>query len=310
MDALDGTGRNRKRRLEPDERGCPGRSHGNVTVLTSNTQQIFAIRFDPVTGQWTAPQAIEHAVADDTVSDQTMVVDPSGNVTAAWVQRDHLATGIFAARYDALSDAWGAAAPVADSPLTGSFPPLSMGADDAGAVTMAWTRDNDIGCPTEIQAAQLDPGASQWTAPQRLDNNTTDPVGPRYPGVAVDAAGHATVAWMWNSGMQAVRRAPGESWSAPVAVASGGLDTWGNVPLVKADVAGNVAVAWLRDSRAVVARFRCEMASGFRTRPSMRRQPGRLIPRTSRPSPSIPGERSTPPGSHGTTWVALLAMPS
>ena len=230
--------------------------NGNVTVLTSNTQQIFAIRFDPVTGQWTAPRAIEHAVPDDTVSDQTMVVDPSGNVTAAWVQRDHLATGIFAARYDALSDAWGAAAPVADSPLTGSFPPLSMGADDAGAVTMAWTRDNDIGFPTEIQAAQLDPGASQWTAPQRLDNNTTDPVGPRYPGVAVDAAGHATVAWMWNSGMQAVRRAPGESWSAPVAVASGGLDTWGNVPLVKADVAGNVAVAWLRDSRAVVARFR------------------------------------------------------
>ena len=92
--------------------------------------------------------------------------------------------------------------------------------------------------------------------PQRIDANTTDPIGPHYPGVAVDPAGHATVVWMWNSGMQAVRRAPAGSWSAPVAVSSGALDTWGNVPLVEADVAGNVAVAWLRDSRAVVARFR------------------------------------------------------
>jgi hypothetical protein len=230
--------------------------NGNVTVLTSNTQQIFAIRFDPVTEQWTAPRAIEHAVPDDTVSDQAMVVDRSGNVTAAWVQRDHLDVGIYAARYDASSGAWGAAVQVADSALTGLFAPLSMGVDDAGAVTMAWTRDNDIGVPTDIRTAQLTAGASQWTLPRRIDDNTTDPIGPRYPAVAVDPAGHATVVWMWNSGMQAVRRAPGGSWSAPLAVSSGALDTWGNVPLVEADVAGNVAVAWLRDNRAVVARFR------------------------------------------------------
>ena len=231
--------------------------NGNVTVLTSNSQRLFATRFSPVTEQWTAPLAIEHAVPDDTVSDQTMVVDPSGNVTAAWVQRVHSDIGIYAARYDATSNAWGPAVLVAPSPSTGVFPPISMGVDDAGAVTMAWTRDDDdVAVPTEIQAAQLNPGAAQWTVPQRLDNNTTDPVGPQHAGVAVDPAGHATVVWMRSSGMEAVRRAPGGAWSAPVVVASGALDTWGNVPLVEADVAGNVAVAWLRDSRAVVAQFR------------------------------------------------------
>jgi hypothetical protein len=229
--------------------------NGRVTVLTSNSQQMFAIRFDPALEQWTAPRAIEHADLDDTVSSQTMVVDPLGNVTAAWVQRDFEAT-VYAARYDAVADAWSPAVGVAPSALTGMFVPISLGVDDAGAVTMAWTRDNGIGLPTQIQAARLNPVTGQWTAPQRIDDNTTDPVGPHQPGIAVDAAGHATVAWMQSAGMQAVRRAPGGSWSTPVPISSGGLDNWGNVPLVQADVAGNVAVAWLRDSRAVVARWR------------------------------------------------------
>lgn len=223
---------------------------GNVTLVTSTYSRLYATRSTDGLMSWSSPQAIDHLVVGDAVSNQKLLVDAKGNLTAAWVQGgDDLELAIYSARYDVAAGTWSDAVPVASRPVTGSFDAFSMGIDGAGVVTMAWAHDVGGGVPPGIEAARYDHAAGAWSAPVRLDRAGTDPAGASRPALAVDACGHATVVWLQNGGLYSARLRPNSvSWSAPRAVTPVGMDGGSGNLSVTVDVVGNVVVVFVPNS--------------------------------------------------------------
>ena len=237
---------------------------GNITLLTSTYSQLFATRFDAVQMTWSSPRAIERLVVGDALSNQKVLVDGKGNLTAAWVQgQDDLETAIYAARYDAATGAWGEAVLVASRPLTGSFDAFSMGIDGDGVVTMAWTHDFGGGVSPGIEASRFDRAAGAWSAPARLDRAGTDPAGASHATLAVDACGHATVVWLQNGGLYSARLRPkSASWSTPKQVTPDGMDGGSGTLSVTADVAGNVVVVFVPSNTHRATAIQYKVLSG------------------------------------------------
>jgi hypothetical protein len=242
---------------------------GNITLVTSTYSQLFATRFDAAQMVWSSPQAIEHLVVGDALSNQKLLVDDKGNLTAAWVQGgDDLQAAIYSARYDVTAGVWSDAVPVASRPLTGSFDAFSMGMDGDGVITMAWAHDFGGGVPPGIEASRFDRAADGWSAPARLDRAGTDPLGASRPALAVDACGHATVVWLQNGGLYSSRlRAKSVSWSAPREVTPDGMDGGAGNLSVTADVVGNVVVVFVPASTQRATAIQYKVRSGQWHRP-------------------------------------------
>jgi len=242
---------------------------GNITLLTSTYSQLFATRFDAVQMSWSSPQAIEHLVVGDALSNQKVLVDGSGNLTAAWVQgKDDLEAAIYAARYDATTGAWGSAVAVASRPLTGSFDAFAMGIDGEGVVTMAWARDFGGGVPPGIEASRFDLTAGAWSAPARLDVAGTDPAGASRPALAVDACGYATAVWLQQGGLYGARLRPkSAAWSAPKPVTPNGMDGGAGTLSLTADVAGNVMAVFVPNSTHRATAIQYKVRSGLWHKP-------------------------------------------
>jgi len=237
---------------------------GNVTLLTATYSQLFATRFDAVQMTWSSPRAIEHLVVGDALSNQRVLVDDKGDLTAAWVQGgDDLESAVYAARYDAAAGTWGDAVPVASRPLTGSFDAFSMGIDGDGVVTMAWSHDFGGGVPPGIEASRFDRVAGAWSAPARLDRAGTDAAGASHPALAVDACGHSTVVWLQQGGLYSARLWPKSvSWSTPRSVTPNGMDGGTGTLSVTADVVGNVVVVFVPDSTHRATAIQYKVLSG------------------------------------------------
>jgi hypothetical protein len=182
-----------------------------------------------------------------------VTVDAKGNAVVAWVEMPPTVLGIInAVFFDSTSGTWSTPTQIAPSVLTGLFNEFSMVTDAKGATTVAWTQYNGMGGSDSIAVARRDPSTGQWSAPVRVDQAATG-YAANYPGLAVDASGVMTVAWIEFDAIKAARFDLGTAiWSGPVVIASGGST---DAPTLLADVAGNVTALINLDNRLQAAHY-------------------------------------------------------
>lgn len=223
---------------------------------------------------WNSPITISNIGVD--ASDPQIVIDSSGNVTAAWVEG-----GFIKASDQPFGGSWSAITTLSNS---GSSSP-KLGVDAAGNVSAIWL-EGDL-----VKGADFSPGGS-WSAATTISGLVG---AASTPVLAVSAAGDAVAVWVKGGLIETSTRLFGGSWSlvntflntssdAPrVAVGNGiavitwhsvsaGQDqilasratiggSWGtvnnlvfaaqaghkhNFPRVAVDTAGNAFVAWYR----------------------------------------------------------------
>ncbi|MEZ5285521.1 MAG: hypothetical protein R2712_12105 [Vicinamibacterales bacterium] len=76
---------------------------------STSAQIVQFARFDPEAELWSTPQDLSLTGADTYESD--VVVDDTGNVTAAWTRFDGFTRAVQARRYDAVADTWAPSSP-------------------------------------------------------------------------------------------------------------------------------------------------------------------------------------------------------
>jgi hypothetical protein len=134
---------------------------GNATVLWKNFRpsdrpllpaipSIQASRYVVATNMWSSARDIYTPTQWSVDREPELVVDTTGNVTAAWTRSVNLEGGprvIQAARYTPATDTWSNAIDVFQS--FDGFPlDLKLAADSAGNVTVVWRNEFAIGDPT------------------------------------------------------------------------------------------------------------------------------------------------------------------
>lgn len=162
-------------------------AQGNVFAVWGDGALVR--RFDVTTGQWSAEQALGGVSAQGV----ELAVDAAGDALAVWVESDGTARSVYARRYDAASDTWGAATLVEHSvnPVS-SDRRLSVALTGNDAI-VAWIEDT--GTSSDAYAARMSDGL--WSAPTLLESRSESA---DQLQTAIDAAGNAVVLWQQADG--------------------------------------------------------------------------------------------------------------
>lgn len=122
---------------------------------------------------WSAPVTLSSM--DVNSSDPQIVMDPNGNVTAAWVEN-----GFIVASFQPVGHSWGSAKTLSASGASS----IKLGVDSSGNVIAIWLDSNDV-----VNASTL-PFNGSWTDAVAI----SDP-GAATPALAVDPDGNAVAIW-------------------------------------------------------------------------------------------------------------------
>lgn len=216
---------------------------------------LVASRFDAARGQWDAPAVLGGQFPTPTSVDETpappVVCDAAGNATVVWGEG-----GIpYAARYDAVSGAWGAKAPLGGPSGPTGGRDVGLAVDAAGTVHAAWKSYAADGVSTQVLYNRYDAVANAWGAAQAVSGPSANT---KYNvGVAVDpatAGGPGVVFW-------AEAASPGVYLGSSLFAASFANATWGQperlsqaflwepyvavaVPNAAVDSAGSARLVW------------------------------------------------------------------
>ncbi|MBI2742348.1 MAG: hypothetical protein HYX48_00325 [Chlamydiales bacterium] len=141
---------------------------------------------------WNSPVTVSTAGVD--ASDPNIVMDPSGNATAAWVEG-----GFVKASSQPVGGSWSAL-----TTLSGSGASLpKLGIDTAGNVTAIWLEGGIV------KTAALPFGGS-WS----VASNVSGIIGAASdPRLAVDSSGNAVAAWVKGGLIEVSKKPFGGSWS-------------------------------------------------------------------------------------------------
>lgn len=175
--------------------------------------------------------------------DPRVVTDTAGNAMAVWVHDDGTGTGsVYAARYDAASDTWGAVVRIDDQAAQPLDADLAI--DTNGNIIAVWCQS--VGTNDSVYANRYDATAAQWGTPRRIGNTSGDA---QRPQLAVDAAGNVMVVWqVYDSTSNAYSvyanryDAAGGGWgnAGTIETATGGASN----ARLGVDAAGNAIAIW------------------------------------------------------------------
>lgn len=189
----------------------------------------------------TAPTARIEAHAGDGF-DPRVATDAAGNAMAVWVHDDGTGIGlVYAARYDAATDTWGAVVRIDDQPAQPFDAELAVDAN--GNMIAVWCQN--VGAYYSVYASRYDATAAQWDTPRRIGNTSGDAQRPR---LAVDAAGNVMVVWQvydsssFTYSIYANRYDAGSGWgtAGTIETETGSASSVG----LAVDAAGNAIAIW------------------------------------------------------------------
>ncbi len=231
-----------------------GAPNGSLMVVWSHYSFIPSLPAEIRSVVWVPGEgfhAWEQASVSATGSSDNprVAFDGQGKAVAVWRETD-TETNVSANHYVG-GLGWGANRQTLDTlPSSVSFPEVS--ADLAGNAIAVWAQD-DSGL--RIFASRFG-GAAGWGAPQAVDGNTVDSLGPR---VAVNGSGGAVVTWtdIAFAGPTPMysQFTPGAGWSAALPLTPSFPGAVSNLR-VAASLSGEFVCAWISDvlgGRSVLA---------------------------------------------------------
>lgn len=216
---------------------------GNATAVwlafDGSINSVVWNRYVPGTGWGSSQVTLESGSGDAGAVE--LAVDSDGNVFAVWQQANGSAVWhIWAARYDAATDAWGAPVQLDTGSLDAGAPQVAV--DGSGNAIVVW--DQYDGTRINVWASRY---SGSWSAAEKIENDdTTDATA---PSIAVDPAGDAVVVWHLGDGFLSgdvkATHYTGGIWSAmPVALESRVDTDIGFGAKVAMDSSGNAIAVW------------------------------------------------------------------
>ncbi|MBS0421610.1 MAG: hypothetical protein JSR66_28130 [Proteobacteria bacterium] len=208
-----------------DSAGVAVNAHGKAVAawrrqLANGLFQIWASRYSPGPGTWSAPVRIgpESGTGNFGASGPpTLAIADDGNTVVAWPQLENGIVEVFASQY---TDAggWGAATRVSSAGSPFAVNP-SVVFDSNGNSLLTWEQAE--GTSDHIQFSRLASGATTWSTPVQLDTAVTEAGSAR---LAADTNGNAVAIWVQDELVQGafVSRiwsstyTSAGTWSAPV----------------------------------------------------------------------------------------------
>lgn len=183
---------------------------GTATALWSDFDgdrtHIRASRL--VANAWSPPTIVEtgNTGTNGFAMDPHAVVDGNGNIMAVWEQGDVQEANFVASRF-VPGTVWGGQQVI--GAFAGSKSPifstdLKLAGNAAGHVVAIWTLpgcilDENVPCPTDLNANEYNPVNGDWGAEEVIDKEMNFPGeiegDVSTPSVAVDAAGNAVAVW-------------------------------------------------------------------------------------------------------------------
>lgn len=151
---------------------------------------------------WGSPVTISNTGVN--ASSPQVVVDPSGNATAAWLE-----SGVVKASTLPTGGSWGTIATVSGSSASNPI----LGVDASGNVIATWLESG------VVKSATLPSGGS-WGSATSLSSS-----GASQSFHAVDSAGNAAAIWVRNGIIEAAKMPSGGSWSLVVGLTSSGNES-------------------------------------------------------------------------------------
>ena len=220
---------------------------GDLTLLATTGGDLMAVRLNIAAQTWT-PQITYTPNAS--AMRMEMVMDPAGNIAAAWINAGTTTRWVYGSHYNANTGVWSAEQAI-DDRSNGS---LWLTLDGKNAATAVFDRGGFI---SMVNASRLDPTTGTWGSSTRLDNVDTDVNAASSPKVIGHVAGHVTAVWDRYGGLWSSRFSPSSnSWSTPIAMSSTYGATGGTSgTFLAADVAGNVTATWSNDFGAAACRL-------------------------------------------------------
>ena len=167
----------------------------------AGTMSVWAATANPW-GTWSTPQQISDWLSFD-ISSAKVAGDPAGNATAVWADESMVlppvgvTSNIWASRYTASSNSWGAAELLVSSIATAVAPAVTM--DAGGNAILVWTQEAGLFPPFSIYAKRYAQGFG-WGATELIES---DDAGSAFnPLVAADSSGNAIAVWLQSDGVR------------------------------------------------------------------------------------------------------------
>ncbi len=170
--------------------------------------------------------------------------DAAGDALVVWLQSQGLANDVWARRYDAASQTWGAPVQVsaANAPAAASGP-ADIAVDAAGNAVALWAQGDGRVNHFDMWSATYSAATGAWSAPALVSDGVNSAYGGR---LAVDAAGQGIVAWRQEQGDgTTVSNAPTDVWARRFGTDGswGAAGTINTIPAAQLFVYGQIAVA-------------------------------------------------------------------
>lgn len=222
--------------VAPGQQLLPGTTY-EVKVANGPT-----LTFTTRDGVWSAtPSRLNTSLAD--AEEPHVAVDARGNATAVWYQWDGAMRNIWAARYER-GTGWSAPFNLEQDAAYADSPQVAMDAE--GNAIAVWIQAH-VSAPS-LWASRFTP-AGGWETPELLEN--MDGSAAIEPRIAMNAAGHAVVAWYQNEATQNIyanRYVPGTGWTGAQSIDAHPQPAF--VPRVAITPAGLAVVAWTQRNAA------------------------------------------------------------
>ena len=166
----------------------------------AGTMSVWAATAN-VFGTWSTPRQISDWFSLD-ISSAKVAGDPAGNATAVWADESLVTPGgvtgnIWASRYTASSNSWGAAELLVSNVATVVAPAVTM--DAGGNAILVWMQDTGLFPPFSIYAKRYAQGFG-WGATELIESDDT---GSAFnPEVGSDSNGNAIAVWLQHDGVR------------------------------------------------------------------------------------------------------------
>lgn len=195
-----------------------------------------SLTFTTRDGAWSSTATrLNTSVAD--VEQPDIAMDARGNAIAVWHQQDGVMRNIWAARYERATG-WSAPFTIEQNAALADGARVAMDAE--GNAIAVWIQTH-TGAPT-LWASRFTP-AGGWEAPEPLE--AMDGSAAVLPRIAMNAAGHAVVAWYQTEAVANIyvnRYVPGAGWQGVQSIES--YPQPGYQPYVAVTPDGSAVVAW------------------------------------------------------------------
>ena len=229
-------------------------AEGRAIALWWDDGGVYASRYVP-DEEWGPAFLVWGGFDPATRASPSIAMDSDGNAIAVWFARvgvdDEVA--IYAARF-VPSLGWSEADSI-ELDVTGLGRALQLAVDAEGNAILAFNAQSQVR-PSEVDlfAIHYDPGVG-WDDPIRIAEKVgtagLEPCREECRGdsrdfaLAMEPAGFAAILYdNKDGGIFAIRYAPGEGWSFPAKIGTGGAQCGECPPSVAVDVAGNIIAVW------------------------------------------------------------------